>query len=507
MNPYLDAYNAITRRPRAEFADVKLSVERGELPAGLAGTLYRNGPGSMESFGVPYEHLFDGDGYIQRFVFDSGDLRYSARFVRTDEYVRELAAGRPLYRSFGTNLPGGFIANAGRFHFKNTANTGLLRAGDALLALWEGGAPYEVDPHSLETGRRWSNGGALAPRGPVEHSMGVGRPFSAHPKHVPQTGEILNFGMLPGMRQKMLLHRLPATPAGAVEIGTQPGSGEADRPAGVTRTLILPRLTFAHDFVALPDGRRIMFDVPVSFQLLGTFLGLTTPVSGIREDRSAPTIVRVIDDRAATVDRLGHVEQRTAETEPCYVFHFTNAYPTADSAMYVDACRMEHFPAAEDIRRLMAGGDPVHPFYAQLTRYTVEPHRGTVGESTISERPMELPTINPAYRGHEYRYVWSVADEIPARSRAALHGIAKFDVRTGESAFVDFYPNFAGEPFFVARPGSHEEDDGWLLVLAADIQRSRGYLHVFDAASMRELAAVRLPAPVHVGFHGLFEYS
>lgn len=496
----LKTYNRLTRAPRQEYIDVELTLEAGRLPPDLVGDLFRNGPGQLESFGTPYEHLFDGDGYVQRFAFDGKSVRYTGRFVQTEEYRAEQAAGRPLYRSFGTNVPGGVPRNFMKFHFKNAANTSLLPIGDELLTLWEGGSPYRVDRHTLETAvGRWTNGGALSPRGPIERKMGVGRPFSAHPKHVPTRREILNFGMLPGLTQRVLLHRLPATIDGAIDT-----SGET--PLGIVTELTLPKLTFAHDFVALDDGRRVMFDVPVAFNLFSSFLGLSSPVAGIREDGTRPTIVRVIDDRNGTTA----LTQERIEIDPLYVFHFPNGYRTHDGRIIVDACRMDHFPSAEDVRGLMAGVEPERPFSALLTRFELDPESGGSTRTVISDFPMELPSINPHFRARPYRFVWGVADQPKRGNAAALHGIARFDLATGNETFVDFYPGFAGEPLFVPRSPSSEppdpsrEDDGWLLVLAVDIEDAVSRLHIFTADTMEEVARLRLPQVVHVGFHGVW---
>lgn len=491
----LVAYNHLTRAPRSEHQDVSLPIERGELPRELVGVLFRNGPGSMESYGVPYEHLFDGDGYVQRIAFDGRAAHYTARFVETSERRIERAAGRPRFRSFGTNLPGGIGANALRFHFKNAANTSILPIGTQLLALWEGGSPYLVDATTLQsTATQWTNGGMLLPQTAVERMMGVGRPFSAHPKFLAGRGEILNFGMLPGREQRVMLYRLPATPAGAIDATPSERSG-------TVHELILPRLSFAHDVPVLADGRRLFFDIPVAFRLMRTFFGIGSPVAGIGEDYNRPTTIRLIDDR----DPDSAPTQQLFETDPLYVFHFPNSFTRNDGTMVVDACRMDHFPSAADIRLLMNGTEPDRPFSAQLTRFEIDPVSGLVRSHPLSDWPMELPTINPAYRNRDYRYVWGVADRPDRGHSAALHGIARFDLHSGQERFVDFYPGFAGEPLFVPRPGATEEDDGWLLVLAVDVEAAVSRLHVIDAATMEESCRLALPEVVHVGFHGIWQ--
>src|SRR5262249_33509256 len=61
----------------------------GQVPASLAGSLYRNGPGLFERGGVPKPNLLDGDGLVQRLSFRDGSVRYQNRFVRTRKLAEE----------------------------------------------------------------------------------------------------------------------------------------------------------------------------------------------------------------------------------------------------------------------------------------------------------------------------------------------------------------------------------------------------------------------------------
>lgn len=138
------------RTVREELTDVPLPVE-GELPAQLSGVLFRNGPGRFERGGARYAHPFDGDGHIVRLDIGPQGVRFSNRFVRTHEFLVEEQSGRLCFRAFGTNLPGGLPANLFRIRIKNAANTSVIWHGGRLLALWEGGPPYRLDPHTLAT--------------------------------------------------------------------------------------------------------------------------------------------------------------------------------------------------------------------------------------------------------------------------------------------------------------------------------------------------------------------
>ena len=76
---------------------------------------------------------------------------YASRPTARVRSVAEEAAGRLLYRTtFGTQKAGGAAANAFDIRLKSPANTNVIAtASGSLLALWEAGPPYELDPSSL----------------------------------------------------------------------------------------------------------------------------------------------------------------------------------------------------------------------------------------------------------------------------------------------------------------------------------------------------------------------
>ena len=135
-----------------EHTDVALTPVRGVVPAELQGTFYRNGPGRLERDGQRVHHPFDGDGMIAAMRFDNGRVQLTNRFVRTEGLLAEEKADKVLYRGvFGSQKPGGRLANAFDLRLKNIANTNVVRLGDQLLALWEAAEPHALDPQSLET--------------------------------------------------------------------------------------------------------------------------------------------------------------------------------------------------------------------------------------------------------------------------------------------------------------------------------------------------------------------
>ena len=174
INPYLSG-NFGPVRSEDDLPDLPLS---GEIPAALNGTFYRNGPNPQFPPRDPDHHWFAGDGMLHSFILRDGQVGYKNRYVRTQKWELENAAGKALFGTFGnpmTTDPAVLGKDGG------VANTNVIWHAGKLLALEEGHQPFEVDPATL------------MPRGYVPYAGSAGR-FTAHPKMDPETGEMVFFG-------------------------------------------------------------------------------------------------------------------------------------------------------------------------------------------------------------------------------------------------------------------------------------------------------------------------
>src|SRR5947209_9325287 len=88
LNPYLLGPHAPTHE---EVTLANLEVE-GEIPDDLNGVYVRNGPNPQHEPQGRY-HWFDGDGMVHAVHFADGCASYRNRWVRTDAFERERAAG------------------------------------------------------------------------------------------------------------------------------------------------------------------------------------------------------------------------------------------------------------------------------------------------------------------------------------------------------------------------------------------------------------------------------
>ena len=156
---------------------------QGSIPAWLRGSYYINAPARFERAGMRYKHWLDGDGMISSLRFTDDGVRFTNRFIQTPKVTEEEAAGRFLYRGFGTAFPGDLLRRKVMLEPPN--NVSVYMFADRLLAFGEQALPLDLDPITLETRGEYDFNGTLS-----EVS-----PFAAHAKFDPANGNLLNFGI------------------------------------------------------------------------------------------------------------------------------------------------------------------------------------------------------------------------------------------------------------------------------------------------------------------------
>jgi all-trans-8'-apo-beta-carotenal 15,15'-oxygenase len=110
--------------------------------------------------------------------------------------------------------------------------------------------------------------------------------------------------------------------------------------------------------------------------------------------------------------------------------------------------------------------------------------------------------VNPNQQGLAARYSWMAVAEREA-GNDPLQAFKKLDLRSGERRVWSAAPHgFVSEPLMVPRPGASAEDDGWLLAVVWNGERSGSDLVILDATSMEEVALVELPLAMPYGLHG-----
>lgn len=444
----------------------------GEIPIGLTGTLFRNGPGKLEAGTESVQHPFDGDGMICAITFKEGRAHFKNRYVETEGYLAEKKAEKILYRGvFGTARSGGWLNNAFDTKLKNIANTQVIYWGGKLLALWEAAVPYRLDPATLETlGLEYFNG-----------KLKKGGAFAAHPWIDPKGPEgepcLVNFSIEAGLSFTLNLYELNL-------------KGEIVR----QQEHVLPGFAFIHDFAVTPNYY-IFFQNPVKFSPLPFLFGAKGAGECIDFQPEQPTKMWVID-------RSGQAKPQVLEAKAGFVFHHANAFER-DGKIVVDSICYAELPGVEpgkdfretDFTTLKPG---------QLWRFTLDLVTGQVDRSMMVSRCCEFPVVHPEWVGRDYRYAY-MGVGIEPEGNVPLQAIAKIDTQNQAELLYSFPPNgFVSEPTFVPSGTGDREDEGWILTMVYDGDRDRSSIVILDATSMTQVARLWLTHHVPYGLHGTF---
>ncbi|MBK1989785.1 carotenoid oxygenase family protein [Sphaerospermopsis aphanizomenoides BCCUSP55] len=445
----------------------------GEIPLELQGTLFRNGPGLLDINGQRLHHPFDGDGMISRITITNGRAHFRNRFVETEGYLAEKKAGKILYRGvFGTQKPGGWLANAFNFKIKHIANTNVIYWGNKLLALWEAAEPYLLNPHTLETlGNEYFNG-----------VLSTGEAFSAHPRIDPN-GTLVNFAIQPGLSTTITIFELNTN--GEI-ISKQNHS--------------VPGFCFIHDFV-ITENYCIFFQNPVQFNPLPFALGIASAGQCIKVQKNQPTKIIVIPRQNSPVAENG---VKVVETKAGFIFHHVNAFEVSneiviDSICYESLTEVE--PNSDYRQTNFEANAP-----GKLWRFNVNLSDNQVQSQLIDNRACEFPTIQPERVGKPYRYLYAAAAHHPT-GNAPLQAIVKFDLESDKREIWSAAPRgFTGEPIFIPRPNSQQEDDGWVISVIYNAEHHRSDVVILDASDFQKGAVAKLHLKHHIpyGLHGSF---
>ena len=445
--------------------DVDDVIVRGELPADLDITYYRNGP-DPQFPPLGNHHWFAGDGMLHMFRIENGRVRYRNRWVRTGKWDVERREGRSLVSPFNPTLNDPAAAGA---EPDGLANTNVIWHGGRLLALEEGHAPFSIDPDTLDSIGAWRFDDRLE------------GPMTAHPKIDPKTGEMFFFGYMASG---------PLTPD--VSYQTVDATGALTR----SERFEAPYPSMMHDFIV--SDEHVVFPVfPITASLQRAMAG--GPLFAWEPDKGT---------HLAVMPRNGSVADiRWFETDPCFVFHPMNAY-TDGSRIVAHVMQFDEVPLFPNV-----DGTPTAPPEARLTEWVIDLADNSNG---IKRRPLddiygEFPRLDERFACGPYSqgyYAGYARSDGP--DSIEFDTIVRHDFEAGcRSQYVLPDGDTVGEPVFVPKSKDAEEGDGYLLNLVHRGRENRSDLAFFDARNLADgpIACAELPHRVPYGFHGNWRYN
>jgi carotenoid cleavage dioxygenase len=452
ISPYLSGNFAPVRTED----DFELKV-RGQIPAGLRGALFRNGPNpQFDPADMSRHHWFAGDGMIHGFLIEGGRVLYRNRYARTPKWVLEHEHGRPILGALGqpTTDPLGEGNEGG------LANTNIIWHAGRLLALEEAHLPFEMDPRTLE-------------------SRGYVRPYAnrvtAHPKIDPVSGEMFWFAYGVG--------QAPLSPGMSYGITAKDGS--------VVRRqeFQAPYTSMVHDFMVTEN--HVLFPVlPLTGSLERAMKGL--PPFAWEPEKGAFVGVMRRDGDVSSI--------RWFNTAACYVFHPLNAWEEGGK-LFCDVMRYDTAPLFPK-----ADGSPGSKAAARLARWTLDLNGASnaVRETPLDDLDGEFPRIDPRVETRKHRHGWYTGDTTGSGTMV-MNVIAHLDLATGRRQIYQLTGgDAAAEPVFVPRSADAPEGDGWLTAVVYRAAENRSDLLIFEALDIEKgpIAIAEVPRRVPFGFHG-----
>lgn len=465
-------------RDPTEARAVTLSVEQGQLPTDLRGTLLRNGPGVQHAGHTPV-HFLDGYAMVAAAQFEDGQVTYHARHVdlplaRQEAQARHLLGRRPF-----TNRPGGRLANVLRLQLSTCAGHDVYAWGGSVVAADVGGH-FTLDPSSMDTtGPAPLNtlGGGLAQLSPM-------------PRINPFTGHLAAYVMTPGL--------LGHDSVTFVEFDTQwREQGRVKRSLGVKGALLHDMAVTEHHYVV------------VQFGLLDVGSAASGGAVVLDALRLPPGAARLL-----ALPRQGDGPVRVMPLPDHHQsFHIANAYEDA-GRLVVDTVIYEGALDFDVLNPPGLGRQGPAPWPAGprggpwLARHTLQLDSGAHKVSVHRQAAGEAPSVRDSLNGRRHRFAYvsaqgSRGDEPVDNAYYWYHGVAKLDCDAGTTAGLwDAGPRtFVSAPQFVAR--GEQEDDGWVLAWTHDAAQDTGSLVVLDAQDLARgpVARVSLPAPLPPASH------
>eukprot|EP00871_Galdieria_phlegrea_P003714 jgi/Galph1/4343/GphlegSOOS_G3011.1 len=460
----------------------------GNIPQGLVGTYFLNGPGILHLNG-DWFHPFDGHGFIRSLTFrQDGSCVYRTKFVHTESYQEETSAGQGLYRGFG-QLSGGWWRNFRAKLFKVPANTCVIDWADKLLCLHEGGLPYAMNPKSLETEGKYDFKGTLIPN----------MPFLAHTRVDNGNGRLIASSVTPGRRTELVIYEF-----------LQDGSLFSK----VEHTF--PFTSYIHDFcfsknyyVFLTSFLHLKF-----LSLIGALLGLKPIISAVTMDTTKDALLILIPRPS------GEEKFRTSSepimislNEPLFTIHLGNAYEV-DDTLHLYACSFKSFMLGHEF-----GYHPCKPGWYQpeengggaaqnLIHFEVDMKAKSLKKKQWEDNvACDFPEVHPKREGTFCRYLYttsSIHDDLFFPFQAVI----KYDLmkHTKESWQCEDSRDFIGETIFVPKQHCEKEDEGFLLAAIYHSKMEKVDFYIFDATNITKgpICCIPAPEPFPYGFHGSF---
>ena len=442
-----------------------LDIE-GYFPDWLSGSLLRTGPALYELEHQNLNHWYDGLAMLYNFSFNMGKVDFSCKYLQSKSYKKARANGRLQIKEWATDPCRTIFEKLKSFviapSLTDNGNINILKYGEDFLATSETPMPIIFDKNTLATIGHYKYKDDL--KGEIDPS---------HPQY-DKEGNVYSYLLGYNLISAYNVYKLD--------------------PKTNTRTKIRKILTrspaYMHS-IAKTENYIILAEFPFVVNPMELKFGDKPLIENYKWKPHLGTVYQVVDLKSGSVKKY--------EGDPYFAFHHVNAFEEND-LIHLDLIA---FPDAEIVERLylkdLRGNNPTKAA-GKLHRITINKGNGQVDMQQLSEKPLELPSINyQDYNAKPYRYMYGAGNTVEGNW---LDDITKIDTQTGE--YQTWYKKhcYPSEPVFVKDPEGTKEDDGILLSVVLDSDVRNTFLLALNAKNLEEIGRATVHQVLPFSFHG-----
>jgi beta,beta-carotene 9',10'-dioxygenase len=448
----------------------------GKIPSWLSGTLIRNGPAKFEVGRQKFNHWFDGLAMLHKFSFTDGKVLYANKFLKTRAYKRAKETGKISFSEFATDPCRSIFSRVSAMfsrQFTDNTNVNITRIANKFIAMTETPIPVEFDPRTLET---------VGVMDYNDDDRISGQVTTAHPHFDFSKNETINYMTHLSRESSYNIYRISS---GRKQQRELVASVKVNEPS------------YMHSF-GLTEHYIILVEFPLVINPLDILVSGKPFAENLLWKPEKGT-------KFTIVDRTNGRVVGSYQSEPFFAFHHVNSFETENNGIVVDIVA---YPDSTIVRSLyldvlredIPGSIPA----SQLRRYYILPSSGSVEFEVLHNDTLELPRINyRKYNMKDYDFIYAAGTYSIGNFTNRL---IKIDVKKRNSNVWTEKGCHPGEPVFVPRPDSvqEEEDDGVVLSVVLDSNKGNSFLLVLDAKSFEEVARAEVPHHIPFGFHGQY---
>jgi len=472
--------SAITK----EYDQHPLAVE-GKMPEWLNGTFVRNGPVSVQIEDQKLTHWFDGPAMLHAFAFQDGNVLYSNKFLRTAAYDSIFIEGNLNYGGFATSA--GFfktIWGKGKKWLSldskpkiQNANVNVAKIANQHVALTETPLPVIFDLEHLNTQ------GALM----YEDDLPKSNIFeSAHILCDKKADEKINYLIEYGKDSYYVVYKFNAHKPERQVIGK----------------ISVKKPSYMHSF-AITQNYIILVEFPFTVNPIDLAIMRKPFIKNFEWHPEQGTHFLIMDRKT------GKLVKDLKYDKSFFAFHHVNAYEDKDNII-LDIVTYPNANIISNVAHYEDANEPLNQNLANstsnlsyLVRFTVSMKQDTIQSSVLMPSKVEFPRINDNLIAYPHRYIYAV-DPSPILQEQDIRPLYKIDTLKNEKALWQAPGLQPGEPVFIAKPGSAEEDNGVVMTIVLDANHQKAFLLILDAKSFKEIARLYTPHAIPLGLHVQF---